>query len=48
MAAAIIGRLVKSTLLSLVIVPVLYQLLDRARPRFDRFGDGTGRDAGSR
>lgn len=34
MAVAIIGGLLTSTLLSLVVVPVAYQLLDRLRPRF--------------
>jgi len=34
MAVAIIGGLLASTLLSLVVVPVVYQLLDRWRPRF--------------
>jgi multidrug efflux pump subunit AcrB len=35
MAIAIIGGLLTSTLLSLVVVPVLYQLLDRLRPRYE-------------
>jgi multidrug efflux pump subunit AcrB len=34
MAVAIIGGLLTSTLLSLVVVPVIYQLLDDLRPRF--------------
>ena len=34
MAIAIIGGLLTSTLLSLVVVPVLYHLLDRLRPRY--------------
>jgi multidrug efflux pump subunit AcrB len=34
MAIAIIGGLMTSTLLSLVVVPVLYQRLDRLRPRY--------------
>jgi multidrug efflux pump subunit AcrB len=34
MAVAIIGGLLTSTLLSLVVVPVIYQLLDELRPRF--------------
>jgi multidrug efflux pump subunit AcrB len=34
MAVAIIGGLLTSTLLSLVVVPVVYTLLDRVRPRF--------------
>ncbi len=34
MAVAIIGGLLTSTVLSLVVVPVVYQLLDRLRPRF--------------
>jgi multidrug efflux pump subunit AcrB len=34
MAVAIIGGLLTSTLLSLVVVPVIYQLLDGLRPRF--------------
>jgi len=34
MAVAIIGGLLTSTLLSLVVVPVVYQILDRVRPRF--------------
>jgi Cu/Ag efflux pump CusA len=43
MAVAIIGGLVTSTLLSLIVVPVLYALLDDWRPRFremGRWGDG--------
>jgi multidrug efflux pump subunit AcrB len=36
MAVAIIGGLVTSTLLSLIVVPVIYQLLDRLQPRFRR------------
>jgi multidrug efflux pump subunit AcrB len=36
MAVAIIGGLLTSTLLSLIVVPVVYQLLDRFRPRFVR------------
>jgi multidrug efflux pump subunit AcrB len=39
MAVAIIGGLLTSTLLSLVVVPVIYQLLDSLRPRF---GGGSG------
>ncbi len=34
MAVAIIGGLLTSTVLSLVVVPVVYQLLDRLAPRF--------------
>ena len=34
MAVAIIGGLLTSTLLSLIVVPVVYQLLDRLRPRY--------------
>ena len=36
MAVAIIGGLLTSTLLSLVVVPVVYRLLDRLQPRFRR------------
>jgi multidrug efflux pump subunit AcrB len=39
MAVAIIGGLLTSTLLSLVVVPVIYQLLDSLSPRF-RGGSG--------
>jgi multidrug efflux pump subunit AcrB len=39
MAVAIIGGLLTSTLLSLVVVPVIYQLLDSLSPRF---GGGSG------
>jgi multidrug efflux pump subunit AcrB len=39
MAVAIIGGLLTSTVLSLVVVPVIYQLLDSLRPRF---GGGSG------
>jgi multidrug efflux pump subunit AcrB len=39
MAVTIIGGLLTSTLLSLVVVPVIYQLLDSLRPRF---GGGSG------
>ena len=38
MAVAIIGGLLTSTLLSLIVVPVVYQLLDRLRPRFAESG----------
>ena len=38
MAIAIIGGLLTSTLLSLVVVPVLYHLLDRLRPRYRERG----------
>lgn len=44
MAVAIIGGLLTSTLLSLVVVPVIYQLLDDLRPRF-RSGTRTKGDA---
>jgi multidrug efflux pump subunit AcrB len=45
MAVAIIGGLLASTLLSLVVVPVVYQLLDRWRPRFreERLPSGPAR-----
>jgi multidrug efflux pump subunit AcrB len=35
MAIAIIGGLVTSTVLSLVVVPVVYAILDRVHPRFE-------------
>jgi Cu/Ag efflux pump CusA len=34
MAVAIIGGLVTSTVLSLVVVPVVYAIFDRIHPRF--------------
>jgi multidrug efflux pump subunit AcrB len=40
MAVAVIGGLVTSTLLSLLVVPVVYVLLDRVHPRF---GEARGR-----
>jgi multidrug efflux pump subunit AcrB len=43
MAIAIIGGLLTSTLLSLVVVPVLYQRLDRLRPRYEERGNARKR-----
>jgi HAE1 family hydrophobic/amphiphilic exporter-1 len=46
LAVVVIGGLVSSTLLTLVLVPVLYSLVERARGRLHRRGRDAGEDGG--
>lgn len=39
MAVAVIGGLLTSTLLSLVVVPVVYAIFDRIHPRYQEAGE---------